>query len=236
MVEELFIHQTDFGRSLSSWNCHRVRGFPGTVHSTSALPPGAVHVCFVLAVSTWPQGRWLNLHNTWMLTAGAEYVGQEWATALCAYMYFLRPPRSQSSSGAVPLAKQPVWWGGEMESAEVWVGTCFCSFLMCCPASAILSHASRGSDTASSWLHTLENFPPGMRTAVRWIRSNELLFLVVFHAPSGRDTHTCIWPGTGAVAESCWNTVWQRAIPEMRASIFVLFAKLTWQWGQTAHQ
>lgn len=38
---------------------------------------------------------------------------------------------------------------------------------VCYPATAVLSRASQGPDKTSSRLHTLENFPHGVRTAVK---------------------------------------------------------------------
>lgn len=59
-----------------------------------------------------------------------------------------------------------------------------------CPATAILSGARRGCDTASSCLCNLENFPSEVRTAVKRIQSNELLFLAAVHVRRRSGTQT----------------------------------------------
>lgn len=150
VVEELFIHQTDFGRSVPCWNCHRARGFTGLEHGIGAQPPAAVHACFVRAASTWPQERWLNLHNTCMVTAG----GNMWDRSEqphCALTDFLHPPHSRSSSRAAQLAKQPrmVGWGngfsrGLTRDLSLQVLTLLCAVLQLqcslVPVGALIQH------------------------------------------------------------------------------------------------
>lgn len=149
-----------------------------------------------------------SVHRPCALTVRLECVGQEETmhfmlnTPICFVPSLMKQQNSSPAYKAPSGCGAGKWGKLTFEQQLVFSGSHACTL---CPATAMLSCASQGCDAVSSWLHTLENFPSEVRTAVKWIQSNELLFLVAFHIRNRSGTQTSRWSWASAAVESCCN-------------------------------